>query len=68
MKIGIVKATKAATAPIEKRAPAASGPPKISNVMQMPTTVLNQTALTGVLVCLLTRLIHHEKGKHSSRA
>ena len=48
MKIGIVKATNAATAAIEKRAPAASVPPKMRRVMRMPRTVLNQTALTGV--------------------
>lgn len=48
MKIGIVKATKAATAAMENRAPTARGPPKIKRSMQMPTLVLNQTALTGV--------------------
>lgn len=48
MKIGIVKATNAATAAIEKSAPAASGPPKTRRVMRMPSVVLNQTALTGV--------------------
>ena len=48
MKMGIVKATNAATAAIEKRAPAANVPPKMRKVMQMPRTVLNQTALTGV--------------------
>ena len=68
IKIGIVKATKAATAAIENRAPAASGPPKTRSVMRMPSVVLNQTALTGVWVCLLTRFIHQEKGKQSSRA
>lgn len=68
MKIGIVKATKAATAAIEKSAPAAREPPKMSNVMRIPMTVLNHTALTGVRVCLLTRLIQNEKGKQSSRA
>ena len=68
MKIGIVKATKAANAPMEKMAPIATGPPNISNVVRMPMTVLNHTAFTGVTVCLLTRLIHHEQGKQSSRA
>lgn len=68
MKIGIVKATKAATAAMENRAPAASGPPNIRNVIQMPRVVLNQTALTGVCVCLFTRLIHQEQGKQPSRA
>jgi hypothetical protein len=48
IKIGITKATNAATAPIEKSAPAASGPPKMRRVMRMPRIVLNQTALTGV--------------------
>ncbi len=55
IKMGIVNATKAATAAMENRAPAASGPPNISKVMQIPILVLNQTALTGVLVCGLTR-------------
>ena len=68
MKIGIVNATKAATAAIENSAPAASGPPKTRRVMRMPSVVLNQTALTGVWVCLLTRFIHQEQGKQSSRA
>jgi len=48
MKMGIVKATYAATAAIEKRAPAASGPPNIKSTMSIPIVVLNQTALTGV--------------------
>lgn len=48
MKMGMVKATNDATAPIEKRAPAAIGPPKISKTRRIPMTVLNQTALTGV--------------------
>ena len=68
MKMGIVNATKAATAAIENSAPAASGPPKTRRVMRMPSTVLNQTALTGVRVCLFTLLIHQEQGKQSSRA
>ena len=68
MKIGIVKATKAATAAMENSAPAASSPPKTRRVMRMPSVVLNQTALTGVCVCLFTRFIHQEKGKQSSRA
>lgn len=68
MKIGIVNATKAATAAIEKMAPMATGPPKIRSVRQMPMTVLNHTALTGVFVILLTRLSQKEQGKQSSRA
>ncbi len=36
--------------------------------MQIPRLVLNQTALTGVLVCGLTLRIHQEKGKQPSRA
>ena len=68
MKIGIVNATKAATAAIENSAPAASGPPKTRRVMRMPSVVLNQTALTGVRVCLFTLFIHQEQGKQSSRA
>lgn len=55
IKMGIVNATKAATAAIENRAPAAILPPNINKVMQIPRPVLNQTALTGVLVCGLTR-------------
>ncbi len=68
MKMGIVKATNAATAAIEKSAPAARGPPKMRRVMQMPRVVLNHTAFTGVWVCRFTRLIHHEQGKQPSRA
>ena len=68
MNIGMVKATKAAKAPMEKMAPMARGPPKSNNVMRTPITVLNHTALTGVTVCLLTRLIHQEPGKQPSRA
>lgn len=68
MKIGILKAVYAATAPMEKSAPAATGPEKMSRDRRMPMAVLNQTALTGVNVCLLTRLIQNEAGKQSSRA
>ena len=50
MKIGMVKATKAATAPMEKRAPADTGPAKMRRVRGMPMALLNHTALTGVLV------------------
>lgn len=50
MKIGMVKATKAATAPMEKRAPAGTGPAKMRRVRAMPMALLNHTALTGVLV------------------
>lgn len=69
IKIGRVKATKAAMAPIENRAPTARSPPKISRVMTMPIIALNQTALTGVLVWRLTFLIMRERGpKQSSLA
>ena len=68
MKMGMVKATKAATAAMENSAPAAIEPPKTRRTIRMPSTVLNQTALTGVWVCRLTRFIHHEQGKQSSRA
>ena len=68
MKMGIVKATYAAMAPTEKMAPIAIGPPKIKSSKQIPTDVLNQTAFTGVCVCLLTRLIQKDAGKHPSRA
>lgn len=50
MKIGIVNATKAATAAMLKIALMAYVPPKISRVRRIPIAVLNQTALTGVLV------------------
>src|SRR5271155_4565768 len=50
MKMGMVKATKAAMAAMLKIAPIATLPPKMSRVRQIPMTVLNQTALTGVLV------------------
>ena len=50
MKMGVVKATKAAMAPIENIAPAARGPPKMRRSMRQPTEVLNHTALTGVFV------------------
>ncbi|KAL9103530.1 MAG: hypothetical protein Q9163_001448 [Psora crenata] len=48
MKIGIVKATNAPRAVIEKRAPTGIAPPKIRRVMRIPMTVLSQTALTGL--------------------
>ena len=68
MKIGMVKATKAPTAAMEKRAPIAMGPPKMSRTMRVPMMVLSQTALTGVWVWRFTRLMIWEAGKQSSRA
>lgn len=68
MKIGIVNATKAATAAMEKRALMAMGPAKIRLTMRQPIVVLNQTALTGVCVWRFTRLMMCEAGKQSSRA
>lgn len=68
MKIGIVKAMKAANAATLKIAPMAMLPANIRQRRRHPMVVLNQTALTGVRVVLLTRLIHHEAGKHSSLA
>lgn len=50
MTIGIVKATKAAHAPMLKIAPIASSPPKMSSRHRVPTRLLSQTALTGVRV------------------
>lgn len=66
--MGMVNATYAAIAPTEKIAPIATVPPKMSNSKQQPMVVLNHTALTGVYVILLTRLIQKEAGKQSSRA
>ena len=66
--MGIVNATNAATAAIENMAPIATVPPKINNVIRIPITVLNHTALTGVLVFSLTRAIHQLAGKQPSRA
>src|SRR4051794_39765472 len=68
MKIGMVKATKAEMAPTEKSAPIATGPAKISNTNKIPMTVLNHTALTGVLVFVLTWLQYLDSGKQPSRA
>lgn len=69
MKTGRAKATKPAIAPIENRAPTARSPPKMSRVMRIPIVALNQTALTGVLVCRLTCLMVPERGpKQSSLA
>ena len=68
IKIGIVKATKAATAPIEKSAPTARAPPNIKKVMRIPMPTFHQTALTGVLVLVFTCEIHPENGKQPSRA
>lgn len=48
MKVGVVKATKAAMAPMEKRAPAARVPPKIRRSIMQPRVVFSQTALTAV--------------------
>lgn len=67
MKMGMVKATNAAMAPMENKAPAASSPPKMRTVMARPMMVLNQTALTGVRVCRLTLFVIWDKGpKHPS--
>jgi len=66
MKMGVVKATKAASAPILKMAPMARLPPKIRRSRQHPTALLNQTALTGVWVTVLTCFQYLEKGKQPS--
>ena len=66
--MGVVKATKAAVAPILKRAPIASSPPKMRSNIKHPMTLLNQTALTGVRVRVLTCFQMLENGKHPSRA
>ena len=68
MKIGVVKATKAAMAPMLKMAPMAYWPPKMSSRSRMPMTLLNHTALTGVSVRVLTCFQYFESGKQSSRA
>lgn len=68
MKIGVVNATKAAQAPIEKMAPIVNEPPKINRSNRQPIDVLSQTAFTGVRVCVLTCFHRFEKGKQSSRA
>lgn len=52
--MGMVKATKAAQAPMLKIAPMARSPPKMSRRSRIPTLVLAQTAFTGVLVRVLT--------------
>ena len=66
MKIGVVNATKAASAPIEKIAPMARLPPKIRRSNRQPTALLNQTALTGVWVTVLTCFQYFESGKQPS--
>ena len=66
MKMGVVKATKAASAPMLKMAPMARLPPKISRSRQQPTALLNQTALTGVWVTVLTCFQYLENGKQPS--
>jgi len=68
MKIGVVKATKAAQAPMLKMAPMASSPPKMRSRSTLPMALLNHTALTGVCVCRFTRLQYLDKGKQPSRA
>ena len=68
MKIGVVKATKAVQAPMEKMAPMLTSPPKMRRRRRMPTEQLSQTALTGVCVWRLTRFQYLERGKQSSRA
>lgn len=54
MTMGMVKATKAAQAPMLKIAPMARSPPNMSRRSRIPTLVLAQTAFTGVLVRVLT--------------
>jgi hypothetical protein len=66
--IGIVKATKAAIAPTEKSAPIATSPAKMRRRRASPTSTLNQTAFTGVLVVLFTRDQYRDPGKQPSRA
>lgn len=68
MKMGVQKATSAAMAPTEKRAPMEMDPPKMRSNMRIPRVVFAQTALTGVLVNGLTCFHRLEKGKQSSRA
>lgn len=68
MKIGVVKATKAAHAPMLKIAPMVRLPPNINKSSKHPIPVLSQTALTGVRVCTLTCFQRFDKGKQSSRA
>ena len=68
MKIGVVKAKKAASAPMEKMASIAAPPAKMRRRTRQPMAVLNQTALTGVLVFWLTCFQMRERGKQSSRA
>lgn len=68
MKMGVVKATKAAQAPMLKMAPMAMLPPKMRRSSRQPMVVLNQTALTGVCVRVLTCFQNLERGKQSSRA
>lgn len=50
IKMGVVKATNAAHAPMLKIAPIATSPPKMSKRQRIPMTLLNHTALTGVRV------------------
>lgn len=68
MKIGVVKATNAAQAPMLKMAPIATSPANMRRSRQQPMAVLNQTALTGVRVYLLTCFQIRESGKQSSLA
>ena len=66
--MGIVKATKAAIAPTEKSAPIATSPANMRKRSNSPIITLNQTALTGVLVVVLTRDQWRDRGKQPSRA
>src|SRR5579871_1847856 len=52
--MGIVNATKQAIAPTEKMARIATFPANMRQQSRTPTTQLNHTALTGVLVYLFT--------------
>lgn len=65
--MGMVKATYAAIAAMENKAPAAMGPPKMRRVERMPMVMFAMTAFTGVLVCGFTCFQMCERGKQSSR-
>lgn len=68
MKIGVVKAKKAASAPMLKMASIAAPPAKMSSRTRQPIAVLNQTAFTGVFVFGCTFFQSEDSGKQSSRA
>lgn len=65
--MGKMNARYCAMAPIEKTAPIATGLANMRRPRSAPMKSTNQTALTGVWVCLFTRFSQRDNGSAPSR-